>query len=104
MTKTKWKKLLTEKDEPLHMTCEENDAYDGVVWAFKTVSIHDSLLGHAKMKFDYEILEDPNGKTDFATVEEKMEFENFLGDCLLHLVEETNANRNDNPEEPSEQG
>lgn len=101
---------MTEDDQPMRVSIDYEDSpYKGVVFEYKTVSIKNTLFDNVKIKFDYNILEDPGNIVEKFDKESKMQFEQFLGEILLDLVVETSElrgkttieSRNNNLKEPN---
>lgn len=64
--------------------------FESFVYVYYTVNITEDGV----LKFDYDLLEKPDGDYD------KQAFENTIGDMLVHMIEEqlSNDNRNEHTE------
>ena len=98
-----YKVVLKEEDIPLQVAIDNKSPYDGIIFNYKTVAIKDTIFGNCKVKFTYDIIEDPLELISKMSYNEKQEFERHLGDILLEIVSDivgADANRDDNTPEP----
>jgi hypothetical protein len=94
MKLAQYKLLMSEDDEPMRVSIDYDDSpYKGVVFEYKTVSVKNTVFGNVKVKFDYNILEDPQKIVENFDLDSKIQFEQFLGEILLDLVVETSELR-----------
>lgn len=93
-----YKVLLTEQDKPIHIELE-HEPYDGVVFRFTSIQMR-PVNEEMRLRFCYEILEDPLDKTKEMSQSETISFEKHIADVLLELVLTTNAHRDHSSSEP----
>ena len=96
----KFRTVLTEDDTPMQVHIDNESKYSDIVFNFKTIAIKDTWFGNAKIRFTYEIIDDPNNLVEKFSKSDTIEFQHYLGDILLELVVGTNEGRNGDTAEP----
>lgn len=90
------------KDEKLARIKLTSGRWDGIIYNYHTIRFIEEEKDQAVLRFEYDVVSTPEDmNVDALTEEDKLEFENHLGDILVSIIEEaaTNETGTDNTEQ-----
>ena len=81
------------KDEKLARIKLTSGRWDGIIYNYHTIRFIEEEKDQAVLRFEYDVVSTPEDMNVGAlTKEDKLEFENHLGDILVSIIEEAATN------------
>ena len=81
------------EDEKLARIKLTSDKWSGIIYNYHTVRFLEEDEENATLKFEYDVISTPeNLDVGALTKEDKLEFENHLGDIIVSIIEEAATN------------
>tara|TARA_R110002073_G_C9310343_1_gene567507 strand:- start:10 stop:333 length:324 start_codon:yes stop_codon:yes gene_type:complete len=79
-------------DEKLARIKLTSGKWDGTIYNYHTIRFLEEENDDAVLKFEYDVIHTPEGlNVEALTEDDKKEFEDYLGDILVSIIEETTS-------------
>ena len=79
-------------DEKLARIKLTSGQWDGTIYNYHTIRFLEEENDDAVLKFEYDVIHTPEGlNVEALTEDDKKEFEDYLGDILVSIIEETTS-------------